>query len=63
MQYTPAFLNLGRELQPLKARGKSIERGDEIEFQDENKWTDRLRKLKIIKTEVQKNLDKQNGRR
>ena len=47
-QYIPAFLNLGRELQPLQSLKKNIEKDDEIEFQDENKWTNRLRKLQII---------------
>ena len=50
-QYTPAFLNLGRESQPLQSLRKSIEK-NEIEFQDENMWTDRSRKLQIIKEEV-----------
>ena len=59
-QYTPAFLNLGHELQPLQSLRKSIERNDDVEFQDVNKWTNRLRKLQIIKEEVQKNLDEAN---
>ena len=56
-KYTPTFLKLGRELQPLQSLRKSIEKDDEIVFQDENKWTDRLRRLEMIKEEVQKNLD------
>ena len=53
-------MNLGRELQPLQFLRRSIERDNEIEFQDVNKSTNRLRKLQIIKEEVQKNLDKAN---
>ena len=59
-QNAPAFFNLGRELQPLQPLRKSIERDDDVEFQDVNKWTDRLRRLKIIKEVVQKNLDEAN---
>ena len=59
-KYTPAFLNLGRELQPLQSLRKNIEKDDEIVYQDENKWTDRLRRLEVIKEEVQKNLDEAN---
>ena len=51
-QYTPPFLNLGRELQPLQSLRKSIEEDDDIVFQDENRWTNRLRRLEIIKEEV-----------
>ena len=59
-QYTPAFLNLGRELQPLQSPRRNIDKNNDFEFQDVNKWTDRLRRLQIIKEEVQKNLDKAN---
>ena len=41
-EYTPAFFNLGHELQPLQSLRKSIERNDDNEFQDENKWTDTI---------------------
>ena len=61
-KYTPAFLNLGRELQPLQSLKKNIENDDEIVLQDENKWTDRLRRLQVIKEEVQKNLDRANDK-
>ena len=44
-QYTPAFLNLGRELQPLQSLRKNTNQDNDIEFQDANKWTDRLRKF------------------
>ena len=50
MTRTPEYLNSDNE----ESLRKSIERDDEIEFQDDNRWTDRLRKLQIIK-EVQKN--------
>ena len=53
-------MNLGRELQTLQSLRKSIDKDDEIQFQDENRWSDRLRKLQIIKEEVQKNLDEVN---
>ena len=29
-QYTPAFLNLGRELQPLQSLRKNLEKDDEM---------------------------------
>ena len=36
-QYTSAFLNLGRELQPFPSLRKSTETDDDIEFQDVNR--------------------------
>ena len=48
-QFTPAFLNLGRELLPFHSFRKSIEKDDDIEFQDVSRWTDRLRRLPMIK--------------
>lgn len=60
--FTPAFLNLGRELQPVQTLKSEIENSDEIEFQEVDKWTDRLRKLQLIKEEVQKNLNLANER-
>ena len=61
-QFTPAFSKFGRELEPLQALKREIEDLDKIKMQDTDKWSDKLRRLKIIKEEVQKNLDGANNR-
>ena len=59
---TPAFLNFGRELEPIQTLNKDLINAEEIESQEIGKWVERLNRLKIIKDEVQTNLEVANER-
>ena len=60
--FTPAFLNFGRESEPIQTFNKDFIKIEEIESQEVGKWVERLNRLKLIKTEVQKNLELANER-
>ena len=60
--FTPAFLNFGRELEPIQTLKKDLINAEEVESQEIGKWVERLNRLKIIKDEVQKNLELANER-
>ena len=45
---TPAFLNFGRELEPIQTLNKDLINAEEIESQEIGKWVERLNRLKII---------------
>ena len=53
--FTLAFLNFGRELEPIQTLNKDLINIEGIEAQEVGKWVERLNRLKIIKDEVQKN--------
>ncbi|XP_068989240.1 probable serine/threonine-protein kinase mkcB [Neodiprion pinetum] len=59
-KHTPAFLNLGRELNPTQCLRNQLENDDEIELQDTDRWTDHLRRLQILRDEVQRHLIEAN---
>lgn len=61
-KHTPAYLNLGRELNPTQCLRSGIENEGEIELQDTDKWTDHLRRLQTIRDEVQRHLIEANER-
>ena len=59
---TPAFLNFGRKLEPIQTLKKDLINIEKIESQEVGKWVERQNRLKIIKDEVQKNLELANER-
>lgn len=59
-KHTPAFLNLGRELNPTQCLRNQLENDDEIELQDTDRWTDHLRRLQTLRDEVQRHLIEAN---
>ncbi|XP_068990441.1 proteoglycan 4-like [Neodiprion pinetum] len=59
-KHTPAFLNLGRELNPTQCPRNQLENDDEIELQDIDRWTDHLRRLQTLRDEVQRHLIEAN---
>ena len=60
--FTPAFLNFGRELEPIQTLKEDLINALEIESQEIGKWVERLNRSKIIKDEVQTNLEVANER-
>ena len=60
--FTPAFLNFGRELEPIQTLNKDLINIEKIESQEVGKWVERLNRLKRIKDKVQKNLKLANER-
>ena len=60
--FTPAFLNFGRKLEPIQTFNKDLINAEERESQEIGKWVGRLNRFKIIKDEVQKNLEVANER-
>ena len=60
--FTPAFPNFGRELEPIQTLNKDLLNVKKIESQKVRKWVERLNRLKIVKDEVQENLDLANER-
>lgn len=61
-KHTPAFLSLGRELQPLHTLRKDIHDEGNLSTQHTDEWAKRMGELKIIREEVQRELLRENER-
>jgi len=55
---SPAFLNLGRELRPMQLLRLPNSEVTEIEARDTAEWSERMRKLQVLREWVTENLDK-----
>jgi len=55
---SPAFLNLGRELKPVQLLRLPNQEVTEIEARDTAEWSERMKKLQVLREWVIENLDK-----
>lgn len=55
---SPAFLNLGRELEPVNSLSRRSNNAVEVDKDDTAEWSERMKKLKILRDWVIENLNK-----
>lgn len=54
---SPAFLNLGRELEPVRSLSRQTSTVTEVENRDTAEWSERMKKIQSLRDWVIENLD------